>query len=288
LDGPSFRLSALPSVARQFRLLEYVHIGDEGSNDISSFIMHLTDPRTLDVPSLNLHCFQHITTFPNLTSLTIWRLFERAFPCSSETMFPALRELKLTTSDLDFAMNFMAVFKNSSLVLLSITALQNSTAMNVITLFNQIYSACVPSRLKSLCLYLRDDGEVVLSNQAMYAISFDIARSLLGYRNLRHLALLSPLGFELDDRLVSDMARAWPQIEALYVGGDLSHHLESFSYPTLRSLPSLSVNCPHLRTLWLAVDATAVPTAYDSDIIRKKPAAYEAIHSSGSDCSRVA
>lgn len=50
---------------------------------------------------------------------------------------------------------------------------------------------------------------------ANYVISGRILAKLFRFTNLTEVTLASPVGFDIDDRTVEDMARAWPKLKSL-------------------------------------------------------------------------
>ncbi|KAJ6612441.1 hypothetical protein B0H10DRAFT_1952334 [Mycena sp. CBHHK59/15] len=82
-------------------------------------------------------------------------------------------------------------------------------------------------------------------------------RGLLYFQNLTQIDILTMVGLDLDDSAVDEIARAWPQVETLYLMG-CSHYTELC--PTLQRLCSFTQHCASLRTLWIAFDASIVPT----------------------------
>ncbi|KAK7002362.1 hypothetical protein R3P38DRAFT_3042573 [Favolaschia claudopus] len=271
LDGPGYRISMLHSFSSYFRSLECVHVS--GTTEIApgfipSFVSQLPPQlRLLSIQGLTPATYRHIATCPNLAYLDVFDLiampFPGPYPEGLDTAFPALDELLLTASNTLFPANFISVLKNARLKKLSIGTSVNSTTSSSFLLLSAICAACVPATLTKLAIILVEDDEIILADQPLYVMSFDFVGPLLVYLNLRHVALSCPLGFELDDNLVEIMARAWPQLEFLRIQG--AGLVISESYPTLASLLSLCHHCPHLRTLYLAVDPTIIPTGEKHD-----------------------
>ncbi|KAJ7633636.1 hypothetical protein DFH06DRAFT_1101086 [Mycena polygramma] len=73
---------------------------------------------------------------------------------------------------------------------------------------------------------------------------------LLPFANLTFLLIGPCLGFDVDDDIVADMARAWPRIETL--------GLLFRTRATLRCLRSFA-SLPHLTSLKMMLDATTIP-----------------------------
>ncbi|KAK6978095.1 hypothetical protein R3P38DRAFT_2665581 [Favolaschia claudopus] len=262
-DGPDFRLSALPSFGFQSRTLKYVRVTSESFGDISPLISDIPSPHILELQFLNQRCYNQVAAFPNLRSLYIWNVEDMPFPSdsplSSNAPFPALRDLKLSGTDISFLLNLLSSLKSPLLSVLHIRASSNSTSIMSTAVLNAVYKKCSVFQLTHLYLYLCEEKEYVAADPATYTLEFSLLTPLLAYRCLRQLALLTPLGFNLDDTAVDLISRAWPQIEDLYIAGEFTCNLEDVSYPTLAALISIARYCPSLRNLWLAVDASIAP-----------------------------
>jgi hypothetical protein len=84
-------------------------------------------------------------------------------------------------------------------------------------------------------------------------------RQLFALRNLKSLHLDSPVGFNLQDTDVDEMARQWPQLQSLrLIAPQLSSHPQPI---TLLSLQALARHCPRLCDLALAFDVCRIPAA---------------------------
>ncbi|KAJ6623296.1 hypothetical protein B0H10DRAFT_1786661 [Mycena sp. CBHHK59/15] len=91
----------------------------------------------------------------------------------------------------------------------------------------------------------------------MYAVKGHHLRPLFCFSNLTDVSLAPPVGFDLDDVTVSDMARAWPHIQWLILGAGSYAHVAS--RVTLQGLYAFAQHCPELHFLQISLDASAVP-----------------------------
>jgi hypothetical protein len=259
LTEPFWRFAALPLLASKCPSLRHVNTNgpwdDESIEWVSSFVIQLTQLRTLDVLAVNEEACRHISGLHHLETLTVRSIpedpFARADPPFSGSLFSALRCLDLHADNHKFAMNFMTALHNAPLQTLSVSVDESSTTNSVVFL-STIPSYISPHHLTSIALSLRErDYEKVSANLAMYIMASDVVRPLLAFPNLRKVELRSPLGFRLDDDFVDAMALAWSEIEHLSIEGGVSN-------PTIIALHSLSRHCPRLQHLSLTVDASNV------------------------------
>ncbi|KAJ7135714.1 hypothetical protein C8R44DRAFT_534588, partial [Mycena epipterygia] len=94
----------------------------------------------------------------------------------------------------------------------------------------------------------------------IYSVGGEIFKPLLSFSNLVSLSLSHPVGFNLDDAVVRDMARAWPRIELLWLPHGRSPHRIS-PRVTLEGVYAFAIHCPRLQALTMTFDATVVPKA---------------------------
>ncbi|KAJ7264503.1 hypothetical protein B0H12DRAFT_1321429 [Mycena haematopus] len=80
-------------------------------------------------------------------------------------------------------------------------------------------------------------------------------RPLFSFARLTVLEIDVPAGYDLEDKTVEDMARAWPNLEELSLKSRSDHQPRC----TLKSLHSFARHCPRLCALHLTFDASGVP-----------------------------
>ncbi|KAK7007830.1 hypothetical protein R3P38DRAFT_3211476 [Favolaschia claudopus] len=268
LGGPISRLSVLGSIASRFQSLKVVylyHVDESpiGARHVSAFIAQLTRLSSLFISTLEERGFRYIAYLETLESLTIQSLVERPFPDprallnpQSRTLFPRLRTLDLGVSDLGAATNFLAVLKDTPLKALAILSRSSKTAPYSTALFRALYAGCDSQQLTSLTITV-SSSDSLASASSDDALKADLLRPLLALRQIQILELTFPSGviFE-NDRLVDDMAHAWPNLKVLMFEGDSL--VGATRYPTLMALLSLSRHCPRLYRLSLSVNATEI------------------------------
>lgn len=83
-----------------------------------------------------------------------------------------------------------------------------------------------------------------------YLVDGPILATLFCFGNLTEITLEPPVGFDIDDETVADMARAWPKLKSLCLmaNSDLHHPLEHVAeWPLRFRQPLLRANLPHYR-----------------------------------------
>ncbi|KAJ7663116.1 hypothetical protein DFH06DRAFT_1324594 [Mycena polygramma] len=245
--GP-WLFAAFPCIASTCPYLRHVALygpgDDEATDPISTFVAKLLHLQTLTVLSVNTHAYQHISNLRSLEALTVHDLNVEPFPPgspSSESPFPALRDLSLSTQNIKFATNLIGRAHNAPLGRVSLSA-STCTAVDLLAFFSTFSPRCSPLDLTRVDVHL-DEATAHTGN---HAISPHIIQPLLEFPNLRNVALTTP-PFDLDADFVTKMALAWTEIEYLNV---------VTSRPSIMCLLAFSRHCPRLRHLSFPVDAT--------------------------------
>ncbi|KAF8172344.1 hypothetical protein K438DRAFT_1772709 [Mycena galopus ATCC 62051] len=267
IDGPS---PDLPPIARQCGSLRHVAFNgpyaDSTREWVSAFLIQLARLQTLVVFYMNEHAFRHVARLEHLESLKVRDLDMEPFPGAdlSDPYFPALRRLTLWADSVAFATNFMMVFDHAPLETIVVTSRRDSTALNSQRLFSAIQCFTHHATLTSLTIELREEVDTVFSDTEIYTMSSSVIRVLLGFPNLCHVELSSPVGFILNDEFVDTMACAWSQLESLSIKAERPIIFHSALNPTIMALHSFSHHCPHLHHLSLLVDATNIEMDHPS------------------------
>ncbi|KAJ7279976.1 hypothetical protein C8J57DRAFT_1501430 [Mycena rebaudengoi] len=235
IDGPA---ADLPPIARHCKSLRHVTFNgpymDSTREWVSAFLTQLTHLQTVEVLYLNEHAFRHIAGLEHLENL--WVSLDVAVEPflgvdRSDYLFPTLRRLTLSAVSITFATNFMKSIRGH--------------------FFSAIHLPSFTCRatLTSITIELTEDFDTVSANTAIYDMSSSVIHPLLEIPCLRHMQLLSPVGFMLDNEFLDAIARAWSQLESLSIKGQHPVIFRSASSPTIMALHSFSRHCPRPRHL---------------------------------------
>ncbi|KAJ7144099.1 hypothetical protein C8R44DRAFT_725086 [Mycena epipterygia] len=225
---------------------------------VSLFVRELKCVESISVNVLDTEALEQIRRFPSLTSLQL-RALPAAFTFFSTAdtqSFVSLRSLILDCLDIVPTTRFLGGLSQIPLVSFSVSFPDYYTAALAHTFYTTLPTAFSPSYLTNLCLDT-DPQDINMADAANYLIHRDSVRLLTCFVNLTHLYISSPVGMDLNDATISDLARAWPRIESL----SLSSHRYISLRPgvTLECLLSLATNCPRLARLTMTFDGTVVP-----------------------------
>jgi hypothetical protein len=124
---------------------------------------------------------------------------------------------------------------------------------------------CSDSSLREITIEgeFEEDMEALSAVEtALFLVGGDVLQPLFSFTNLVEVRLAHPVGFDLDDAIVHDLARAWPHIEVLGLTARPYRHVRS--RVTLDGLYAFAKYCPRLRILAITFDATVVPKIRDN------------------------
>ncbi|KAJ6459883.1 hypothetical protein C8R45DRAFT_542086 [Mycena sanguinolenta] len=276
--------SVLPKIAHRYPALFGVHIGhldpdseDQSDDDdhdgprpsdrdLSTFVCALTKPQYVNVGTLDLAALTHLGGLTTLRILTTTLPASTSFSSASNgTLFPHLQmaKLRIERGDILGMTELVRTWNCPPLESLEIQFESESydrfTSSIGVQSFQCFYDAltthCTPASLKIFKLDATDSDDFSASE---FVYPGHLLRSLICFSNLVVVSIKVLNGYELDDEVVSDLARAWPRLRELRFG------TRDYNHPpciTLLSLHSLAQYCPHLHTLQMAFDATTVPVA---------------------------
>ncbi|KAF7373387.1 hypothetical protein MSAN_00548300 [Mycena sanguinolenta] len=224
---------------------------------LSEFVCSLHGLERLGASGLDPTALSHLARLPTLHSLSLGCnppiIF---FPPSSDRCipFPALKFL--TYRSIELAPRLFEFLIKCSLVELTIF----DPAVSTQAIARQFYSAlathCSHSSLEKITV-MKGYGKISKSQRDMYLIGGEILRPLFAFTNLVDVSLSHPVGVDLDDIVVREMACAWPRIKFLALSPERSHRIHP--RVTLQGIYAFAQHCPRLCVLHLAFDATVVP-----------------------------
>ncbi|KAJ7658623.1 hypothetical protein DFH06DRAFT_1327197 [Mycena polygramma] len=256
--------SLLPRLGERCPQLVNIAIAADPDVDLqplSRFVARLPLAETISVPWLQQDALEHLSKLPTLKSLTMGRC-PKALPVSAAPIafaFTALRHMSLNDGTLADVTLLLRMCRDVSLETLRVdldNGHHHPPEADVQAFVTAVAESISPSRLTRLRLQtsIRWWGRT----DPLYLIQPDTLTLLICFKNLTFLDITCAFGFDLDDDTVSQMARAWPQIQTLRLAGILP----STSRPraTLASLCSIARHCPRIVTLTLAFDGSVIPS----------------------------
>ncbi|KAJ7218183.1 hypothetical protein C8J57DRAFT_1732272 [Mycena rebaudengoi] len=283
----SWHLSILSTVGSKYHTLKNisVHIAkdmytleseppvlnDSDISSLSTFVCGLKSAESLSLSALDQKALQHIGRFPTLTVLCLRTLFAFSSPRIPDcVMFAGLRTCDLKYVEVGPTTQLLEMCSRIPLEELSVEFKSCSRTVATDRFYAALAAGCSHSTLASLSL--RNDEENLPGvGQNAYMITSNALRTLLCFRNLKSVSITSPFGFDLDDAALSQIARAWPNIESL----DLCSIFPGPAAPprpsiTLQCLHSFAQHCPYLKGLTLALNAFIIPPRETRRVFQKE------------------
>ncbi|KAK7039637.1 hypothetical protein R3P38DRAFT_2900956 [Favolaschia claudopus] len=262
-------LSLLPNIAMECPLLKTLEIQFfskdklDAKFSISALVVGLGRLESLSVPCLDNIVLEHVAQLPSLTSLTLQKQTAlKSFPpsvSSNAILFPSLRSIDITAADnVDAIIPLLVLMAHAPMNDLTIDIPDKVPAKRIAALYSAIARYCPHSSLKDIMCGRGFGGSITIASSAdtaTYLMTGAQILPLTSLTNLTEVCLTPPLGFDLDDAIVADLAQAWPHL--IHLGLFSTCYANYPSRVTLRGLLPLAQHCPHLRSLTLPLDATS-------------------------------
>ncbi|KAJ7465707.1 hypothetical protein FB451DRAFT_422955 [Mycena latifolia] len=234
---------------------------------ISTFVCGLKGLETISsAPGLDRRGLEHLSRLPNLRKINLRTLpTTLPVPPTADTpVFASLRTLELGAEAVT-ATQFLRWCKNVALAKVDILAPTFATADQIHEFYTALAEGLSHSSVTHLTLR-NDDDDFDMSAYGQYLIRPHSIRILFCFDNLKTVSILSPVGIDLDNDTVAELARSWHRIEYL----ELTSCYDSPGTPrlTLQSLQSFATYCPHLRNLTITLNGTIIPISHNDSNLR--------------------
>ncbi|KAJ6537756.1 hypothetical protein B0H19DRAFT_1078885 [Mycena capillaripes] len=273
MDSPE-HISLLPTLGVKYPNLTHVDLGGQPYTafsarileSVSTFVLNLHHLESLGLSQANGAIFDHLAQLPFLKSLVVDSVvpFKTSFlRNSSDPRFPSLRALNLWATTPEIAAVIVGAMEHPALT--SLNLVFNAAFPNAQTT-TKLYTVIARNRDHSALRYLRveDDGAHSFAKApsdaqfGAYVVHTETLTILFAFTNLTTIILKPFHGFDLDDEMMSRMARTWYRVEELRLTG---HHRvrEAPARVTLMGIYSLARHCVNLRVLEIFFDASNIP-----------------------------
>ncbi|KAJ7141711.1 hypothetical protein C8R43DRAFT_1071604 [Mycena crocata] len=224
----------------------------------SQFLRGLEHVQTVRVVDLDQPAIEHLACLPTLIDLTVSDMgsFSLSPQLTNTPLFLYLTSLNVSTTSVDVATAFTEAVAYSPLTELHITLTGSISNADLLTVYTIVSDSFLHSPLHQL---------QIGAEQLTDGVPGTVLEPLLSLTALKTLWLHAGRGFDLDDALVTDMARAWPQMTHLtFFGFDT----DIFPRVTLEGLRAFAEHCPDLQWVEIPVHALEVPAPHTSPATR--------------------
>lgn len=219
--------------------------------------------------SIDGSVWKAMSQLPLLADIKIIHRTSDAFSPPERVTFPALLFITLH-SDINIGISALQLSKFPSLRSLNWIILGDKAASHseVAAVFNAISDACDSTAFTEL--HLRhpgpDDSDLVEEPfQWADTIYSTVFQPLFRLTSMRRFHISTPWTWDLDDALVRDLAKAWPDINYLHLSP--STYWSPTPRITFRSLELLATRCPKLTSFGAVIDSTLPIPADDPALI---------------------
>ncbi|KAF8156202.1 hypothetical protein K438DRAFT_2026370 [Mycena galopus ATCC 62051] len=250
-------LSILDTLAHKCPMLQDITIRASQADirQLSRFIANQGCVQSLRLPSVEWKTLRRLSRLDSLISLKLEFLPFFGFPWvrgpSPTFSFPRLRALEISAIPVDDeGTKFFQLCRDVPLVSLILDLKCAVTIAERFRLFSALSAGCSHSSLTSLSL--GGDQQIGEEDLESCIIPGNALQLLFVFENLTSVYIEAPSGFDLDNTLISDMARAWTRIESL----ELWSKERIPCRVTLCCLSSFAQHCPLLESLAMSVDAS--------------------------------
>ncbi|KAJ6534328.1 hypothetical protein B0H19DRAFT_1080803 [Mycena capillaripes] len=283
-------LSILPTLASKYPLLTHISISMDlitmismvathydCAPSISTFVLGLTHIESLNVPTVDGTALAHLAQIPELRKLHLeYGVPDYVTgPYLGAPGFTNLTDIGVRT--MKCALLLLSMVAKCPLVKFAIFPTSfNPTEVIAGEFYQALFEHCSHASLREITLAGEFDEEMAplsVAQAAVYSVGPDTLRPLFAFTNLVEVRLVHPVGFNLDDASILDMARAWPHIVFLSLIARPHRHIAS--RVTLEGLYAFAKYCPRLHRLEITFDATVVPNTRDNG---QKRVAQQALH----------
>ncbi|KAJ7601846.1 hypothetical protein DFH06DRAFT_1116206 [Mycena polygramma] len=266
--------SLLTPLARRFPALTDVRLGERWDSEspakqscTSAFVRQLGSVKSLEVITLNLAAITHLGRLPTLETLSLW--LSAITPLTGLLdcgLFRNLVSVELwcrENEDTKSVTDFIRTWSSPPLRSFEVEWGYSPTAEATEEFCLALKEHCSHDSLNTL------DVKVNSAADPLNAIPGSMFRPLFCFSNLASVSIAAPVGYHLDDAMISELSAAWPRVEELR----FKHGQHS---TTLLALHALAKHCPKLHTLEMSLDALSVPIP-PPDLYSRKQLLHEAL-----------
>ncbi|KAH8082413.1 hypothetical protein BXZ70DRAFT_624772 [Cristinia sonorae] len=202
------------------------------------------------------HIWHAVGQLNNLEDLTVNLVHSPIPPHITRANFRSLLSLKITTSNLAVALSFLQQstftrLQTLRLLLASARPVRNEQALDF---FNALASACSHHSLAALKIVDDESDQATVLGSAVDFVRPAVLRPLLPFRHMKSLEMDLDWSWDLDDKLLEDMAHAWPELEELRLNPNSDWN--ETRRITFKGLEVLAAYCPILRSFGAAIHGT--------------------------------
>ncbi|OJA11501.1 hypothetical protein AZE42_06617 [Rhizopogon vesiculosus] len=283
--GPSFQsiLSCIPMLCPSVSHFELK--SKSGSGDVSLALQCWSHLISVKPGKFSDAALLHLSNLPSLRELYL-KLHSTPIAADTQKLlqhpaFSALHKLDVTCESLAPLDAFFETLSISPEILsLAISTIDGEDSALPASI-SRISNACTYSALKHLRIIMDS-----MNGDSNISISAAVFQPLCALRNLRKFELEVEGDVQLDDATLLQLAKAWPLLEELVIRGEYEGPSNSQD-TTSDAFVSLLQHCPHLTSIGITLDWSAVDRRHISPRIPYQGFAHKALSHADFGSSRI-
>ncbi|KAF7356492.1 hypothetical protein MVEN_00982300 [Mycena venus] len=238
---------------------------------VSKIALRLERIEAVIFDQLDRAAIEHLSQLPYLRFLNLNTIFGHSAHLCAETghhPFPALRDLYFCDTTIDIATEFLDFLSDCCLQTLYVATAVSATKFQTGQMYIALARRLSHTALRTLRVELPHNYQLpgaLEGGITNYVIDGRVLSALFCFSNLTELTLRPPAGFDIDDAVAWDMARAWPKLKSLHLEASHVHHPPSMS---LHALRAFAKHCDDLADLTITIDASTVAPVDNSPEMR--------------------
>ncbi|KAJ6545450.1 hypothetical protein B0H19DRAFT_1380084 [Mycena capillaripes] len=259
-DGPCPALAMVRQTCPGLTSLvvDAVREGSEDSEhrELSQLVRALTRVESLELQTIDSEALRYLGHLPTLKNLCFTFHHSVAFDdVPDSSMFSGLcKVICYCNGAIAPLLAFLRTWNNPHLNSFYAFIYDCRGSEEIEQLYQLLASHCVHDHLVKLKLQILRHGIVYRPNH--------IFHHLFCFTRLTLVEIRVPVGYDISDATISDMARAWPNIEQLSLGWSPEYYYHT-QRCTLLALVSFARHCPRLREVSIPLDFSSVPVPVD-------------------------
>ncbi|KAJ7606471.1 hypothetical protein DFH06DRAFT_1348010 [Mycena polygramma] len=267
--GLSHNLLLVDALAERFPHLVSLTVQHQGGaplphhNHLLTIVRALARLDRLTIRTHDVDMLRHVGNIKTLRTVDL--VLEHAMLAvgiPDRTLFSHLEVAKLEAEDMSDLVAFVRTINSPHLRSFNVDIVDALQINGIDTLYQSLAAHCTHAQLRELEVnftysYLMEFHTLGEDPQASTSIhNRYFFHHLFPFSQLTAVVIGVPYGYDLDDGTLSDIARAWPNLEKLVLGSYASYVPQC----TLLGLYTLGTHCPRLSAAELTLDASNVPT----------------------------
>ncbi|KAH7905381.1 hypothetical protein BJ138DRAFT_1164847 [Hygrophoropsis aurantiaca] len=224
-------------------------------SSMSQVVESLHHLRTLKVNVINGKAIAHLASLPSLTSASFaLDMYADALPAVSALPtkpFPMLATLVIRARSIRYVEDFLLLVKISP-TFIDVRLQTYCRATHTSNFFATLSNSCRAESLETLIVHECTTMELLpWQRSSRFVLGVQDLRPLFRLTRLRVVQLELACNFDIDDAVIEELARAWPELTSLHMNENMGWAASKITYQGLLALLN---HCTKLSSLSIDID----------------------------------